>query len=168
MRFASRDAAETRAVARRVAAAIVAGGATRRGALVIALAGPLGAGKTEWVKGLAEGFGVAAREVASPTFVIASEYACDPQLVHADLYRLERAEELDAAGFGDWLAPGHVVAIEWADRFPAALPDDRLEVRIARAGEDPEARSIEIEATGAVAKDVLARLGEERGTKSWP
>jgi tRNA threonylcarbamoyladenosine biosynthesis protein TsaE len=158
LRFASRDAAETRAIARRVAAAIVEAGATRRAALVIALAGPLGAGKTEWVKGLAEGFGIAAQEVASPTFVIASEYPGDPHLIHADLYRLERAAELDAAGFGDWLAPGQVVAIEWADRFPDALPDDRLEVRLARSPESPEARTIEIEATGAVAKDVLARL----------
>jgi tRNA threonylcarbamoyladenosine biosynthesis protein TsaE len=169
LRLHSPSALETRAIARRLAAAIEATPATREMALVIALVGPLGAGKTEWVKGLAEGFGIAADEVASPTFVIASEHAGRRQLFHADLYRLERAEDLDDAGFVDWLTAASVVAIEWADRFPGALPDDRLVVRLARSAAAPDARAIELEATGGVAKDVLARFGragQEQGEET--
>lgn len=128
---------------------------------VVALEGPLGAGKTEWVKGLAQGFGIEPDLVVSPTFVIANEYDARRRLVHADLYRLEHAGELDAAGLGDWLAPGQVVAVEWADRFPGALPDDRIVVRIARAADAPDAREIAIEATGALAARVALHLASE-------
>lgn len=170
MRWRSRSARATREAAGRLASAIEASGAAGRAGFVVALVGPLGAGKTEWVKGLAEGFGIAADDVASPTFVIATEHAGRRTLVHADLYRLESSAELDAAGFGDWLAAGGVVALEWADRFPDALPDDRLEVRIARCADAPEERRIEIDATGPVAKDVLARFaaaGRGEEAESW-
>lgn len=126
--------------------------------LVIGLAGPLGAGKTEWVKGLAAGLGIEPDLVASPTFVIASEYSGRRELVHADLYRLGSAGELDAAGFMDWLAPGNVVAVEWADRFPDALPSDRIELRLARpAGADGE-RCVDVAATGPIAAGVVRRF----------
>lgn len=142
-------------MARRLAEAIEAVEETRAVGFVVGLAGPLGAGKTEWVKGLAEGFGIEPDGVVSPTFVIATEHAGSRALVHVDLYRLASAGELDAAGFLDWLAPGQVVAIEWADRFPGALPGDRVEVRIARAADAAEARTIEIDATGALAQRVV-------------
>ena len=143
-------------MARCLAEAIEAVDATRAVGFVVALAGPLGAGKTEWVKGLAHGFGIEPDGVVSPTFVIATEHGGARALVHADLYRLASAGELDAAGFLDWLAPGQVVALEWADRFPAALPADRVEVRIARDADAPETRAIEVEATGALAQRVVA------------
>ena len=108
--------------------------ALRRDAFVIALQGELGAGKTVFAKGLGEGFGFEASQLASPTFTIASAYPIrgGGELVHVDLYRLESALELESAGFDDWLAPGNLVAIEWADRFSRALPADRLEVSIRR------------------------------------
>jgi tRNA threonylcarbamoyladenosine biosynthesis protein TsaE len=113
--------------------------------LVIALIGPLGAGKTAFVKALAAGLGIDPAAVASPTFVIASEYAApERRLAHVDLYRVESEAELDAVGFPDLLEPGAVVAVEWADRFPGALPADRLELRIERHA-DPGAA----EATGS-------------------
>ena len=92
--------------------------------LLIALIGPLGAGKTVFAKGLAEGLGIDPAVVASPTFVIASEYPVPDgrRLAHIDLYRVESAAELEAAGFLDWLEPGVLVAVEWADRLPEALP----------------------------------------------
>lgn len=160
MRWHSLSSAGTRAAARRLAAAIEAVAETRGVGLVVALVGPLGAGKTEWVQGLAEGLGVPPGFVASPTFVIASEYPGRRVLVHADLYRLESAAELDAAGFLDWLEPGHVVAVEWADRFPDALPEDRLELRIARVPGDPDARELALEAAGPVAKRVAEAFGK--------
>jgi tRNA threonylcarbamoyladenosine biosynthesis protein TsaE len=100
------------------------------------LAGALGAGKTEFAKGLAEGLGLPAAAVASPTFTIAQDLplpvrAGGPRrLVHADCYRLTTADELEAAGLLDWLAPGCVLLAEWGDRFAAALGSDRLEVGI--------------------------------------
>lgn len=125
---------------------------------MVALVGPLGAGKTVFVKGLAEGLGLDPDRVASPTFPIASEYpgAGGPGLAHVDLYRIESGAELEATGFVDLLEPGRVVAVEWADRFPDALPADRLEVALGRAGA-PEARTLEATARGPRAAAVLER-----------
>lgn len=105
--------------------------------LVVALVGPLGAGKTVFAKGLARGIGIDPGEVASPTFTIASQYRAPGgrRFAHVDLYRLTSADELDAAGFLDLLVPGAIVAVEWADRFLEALPRDHLRVEIRRGGE---------------------------------
>jgi tRNA threonylcarbamoyladenosine biosynthesis protein TsaE len=127
---------------------------------VISLVGPLGAGKTAFVKGLAGGLGVDPARVASPTFVIASEYPAEGRsLAHVDLYRIESEAELEAAGFLDLLEPGAVVAVEWADRFPAALPADRLEVRLERPadGTDRARRVLHATGSGAISEAVLAR-----------
>jgi tRNA threonylcarbamoyladenosine biosynthesis protein TsaE len=162
LRFRSPSGRETREAARRLGVAIDGVPETRAVAFVIGLVGPLGAGKTEWVKGLAEGLGVPAELVASPTFVIASEYGGGRPLAHVDFYRLESEGELEAAGFVDLLDPGRVVAIEWADRFPEALPADRIEVRIARGAEEPETqREIEAVAWGPIATRVLERFERE-------
>jgi tRNA threonylcarbamoyladenosine biosynthesis protein TsaE len=145
--------------ATREAAAALARCLRGRG-LVVALVGPLGAGKTAFVKGLAEGLGLDPAAVASPTFVLASEYpeASGLRLAHVDLYRVESEAELEAAGFLDLLAPGVLLAVEWADRFPDALPRDRLEVRLARpaTGEGTQ-RELSAVALGPVAAQVLAR-----------
>ncbi len=135
-------------------------------ALVIALVGPLGAGKTEWVKGLAEGLGIDSRIVTSPTFVIASEYSGRHGLAHVDLYRLESDAELEEVGFRDLLTAGAIVAVEWADRFPALLPADHIEVTIGRARSGAaDDREIEIRATGPETEQVVRAwrrlLGEQ-------
>ncbi|MEZ4330459.1 MAG: tRNA (adenosine(37)-N6)-threonylcarbamoyltransferase complex ATPase subunit type 1 TsaE [Myxococcota bacterium] len=99
--------------------------------LAIGLIGSLGSGKTLFVKGLAAGLGLESSQVSSPTFVIAQQYPLTegPEaLHHLDLYRLESEDELEAIGLRDWLAPGQVIAVEWLDRFPAVLGDERLEV----------------------------------------
>ena len=103
----------------------------------MSLGGALGAGKTVFAKGLAEGLGLPEERVTSPTFVIAQELPTPrgPRLVHADWYRVEHAEELDAAGLDDWLAPGTLLVVEWGERFPEALPSDRLEVHLEAEGE---------------------------------
>jgi tRNA threonylcarbamoyladenosine biosynthesis protein TsaE len=140
---------------------VALGRAADRG-LAVALLGSLGAGKTLFAQGVAEGLGLDPRGVQSPTFVIACEYPLPPRpaggslrrLVHADLYRLERPEEAEAAGLRDWLGPDTLLLVEWADRAPEALPDDRLEIRI---GGGPEGRVLEIEARGAAAEAVLSR-----------
>jgi len=94
--------------------------------------------------------------------VIASEYPGARPLAHVDFYRLESEGELEAAGFVDLLDPGRVVAVEWADRFPDALPEERIEVRIARGVEEPETqREVEVVARGPIAARVLERFERE-------
>ncbi len=151
MRFPSRSPEQTRAAARALAAAVSSDG------LVVALVGPLGAGKTAFVKGLAEGLGIDPARVASPSFVVVSEYPAAPRrLAHVDCYRVESAAELEAAGFLDLLEPGALIAVEWADRFWDALPGDRLEITIER-GDDPEGRAFAVRASGADSAAALER-----------
>lgn len=161
MRFPSPSPEATRAAARALAAAV-----DERG-LLVALVGPLGAGKTVFAKGLAEGLGIAPEVVASPTFVIASEYTGKggARLAHVDFYRVASRGELEATGFADLLAPGSVVAVEWADRFPAALPRDRLEVTIERPGGEaaPQRRVINAIAFGDAAAAALERWSDALG-----
>ncbi len=92
------------------------GRAARHG-LVIALSGELGAGKTQFVKGLARGLGIAAR-VHSPTFTLVNEYTGGRlRLFHLDLYRLESREQILSAGLEELLQPDGVAVVEWAERI---------------------------------------------------
>lgn len=101
---------------------------------VIALDGELGAGKTQFVRGMADALGVDPLAVSSPTFVLVHEYEVGTQpFVHIDAYRMQGGGELDDLGF-DELRSGAIVAIEWASRVTDALGDDRLEVFIEHAG----------------------------------
>ena len=112
---------------------------------VIALKGELGAGKTLFVQGLAAGLGVPpAVPVTSPTFTLVNEYRGGRlTLFHVDLYRLEREEELEDLGFDDLFRQEGVVAVEWPERVPGALPPERLDVTIHIVG--PEERRIEMD-----------------------
>ena len=151
MRFRCSGPDDTHAAARALADCVSEEG------LVLALVGPLGAGKTAFVKGLAEGLGLDPAQVSSPTFVIANQFATPDgrALAHVDLYRLETESDLDGIGFADMLEPGAVVAVEWADRLPGALPPDVLTVRIERDPEDQESRSFAVHATGKGSQAVL-------------
>ncbi len=92
------------------------GRAARRGR-VIALTGELGAGKTQFVRGLARGLGVTAR-VHSPTFTLVNEYGGGRlKLFHLDLYRLETRGQILSAGIEEYLSPDGVAVIEWAERI---------------------------------------------------
>src|SRR5687768_8605236 len=96
----------------------------------VALVGDLGAGKTVFVQGLAAGLGYAGA-VTSPTFTLIHIYEGGrATLYHADLYRLEREAELEDVGLDDVFRQEGVAVVEWADKFPAALPGERREIRI--------------------------------------
>src|SRR5476651_2721992 len=108
--FISQSPAETEALGEKL------GRAAERG-FVIALSGDLGAGKTQFVKGIARGLGISAR-VHSPTFTLVNEYGGGRlKLFHLDLYRLETREQILSAGIRDFLAPDGVAVIEWAERI---------------------------------------------------
>ncbi len=103
------------------------GRAAERG-LVIGLSGELGAGKTQLVKGLARGLGIAAR-VHSPTFTLVNEYSGGRlRLSHLDLYRLESREQIIGAGLEEYLQPDSVAVIEWAERWFGKVSGVRCQV----------------------------------------
>lgn len=102
----------------------------------LALSGPLGAGKTQFVKGLAAGLGVPDDEpVTSPSFVLVREYAGRLRLFHVDAYRLGGSAELWSLGLEEILEePDAVVAIEWADRVAEAVPRQACWIGFEHAG----------------------------------
>jgi tRNA threonylcarbamoyladenosine biosynthesis protein TsaE len=134
--FLSRSMEETQQFAARLAGQLDVGHC-------LALIGPLGAGKTAFVRGLASGLGVPdPRVVSSPTYVLVQEYAGRMPLFHLDLYRMNHPrEELEDLGLDEMLAEG-IAAIEWADRAREALPDACVEVLLQPVG--PEARRIRL------------------------
>lgn len=114
---------ETRAIAKEIARGLAPGS-------VLILTGDLGAGKTEFVKGLAKGLGID-DPVTSPTFTLVHEYrGAQVTLYHLDLYRLNSEKELDEIGFDDCLSAGGICAIEWGNKYPARLPKGCLEIRL--------------------------------------
>lgn len=133
---------------------------------VVALCGPLGAGKTHFVKGVAAGLGIDPALVTSPTFVVANELAVAGgrgRLVHADLYRLESPVELEAAGWLDWLGADTWLFVEWADRFPAELPADHLVLSIQPVAGEPDARALEAHGEGEGADRICRRWARALG-----
>jgi len=116
-----------------------------RAADVLALTGPLGAGKTWLTKGIARGLGVEP-EVNSPTFILVNEYEGRLRLYHIDAYRMSGANDLFALGSEEMFSSGAVVVIEWADRVAEALPRDHLLIQLQHAG--AEARTAVLCARG--------------------
>ncbi|MEM9294181.1 MAG: tRNA (adenosine(37)-N6)-threonylcarbamoyltransferase complex ATPase subunit type 1 TsaE [Planctomycetota bacterium] len=140
------NAEATRAIGRAI------GGQLRPGDLVT-LDGPLGAGKTTLVRGLALGAG-SHDDVSSPTFVLSQEYEIEGRpgldaLVHIDAYRLSPGELPSIGWEGDAaeLRRGALVVVEWASRIAEALPDDRLAVALEHA--DP-GRRMTLQARGGL------------------
>ena len=136
---------ETAAAGRELAPALSAGD-------VLLLYGDLGAGKTAFVRGLAEGLGVSRDEVSSPTFTLIQEYRGGRlTLFHVDLYRIEDPREFDELGLEE-IAEDGVLAIEWAEKLAgdARLKGSRsIAVRIAQR--EGDRRDIEITPSGSSA-----------------
>ena len=136
----TRSAAETRALGRALGTDALPG-------TVLALVGPLGAGKTQLAKGVAEGLGVRS-VVNSPTFVLMNEHQGRLRLFHIDAYRLDDPQDAAAAGLLDERQADGVTVIEWADRLEGWLPDARLEITLAVVGDDERSRTVGWQAHG--------------------
>ena len=146
--LASSSPDNTRSIGRALGAAAEPG-------TLLALIGPLGAGKTVLAKGVAEGLGVSS-VVNSPTFVLMNEHRGRLTLYHVDAYRLDDPEEALAAGLLDERQAGGVTVVEWADRLGDWLPDERLEIELVPEGAD-DRRRFDWAAFG----DAQARLAAE-------
>jgi len=113
---------------------------------VLVLAGDLGAGKTTFVQGLAKGLGIVER-VTSPTFILMKEYQGGRfPLMHLDVYRLERIQEVIDLGLDEYLDPSYVVAVEWGDKVEPLLPRQHLKVELNHGGADT--RTVRLTARG--------------------
>lgn len=119
-------------------------GALLRGGEVIAYRGGLGAGKTTITRGISLGMGLG-DEVTSPTFALVNEYTGGRlNLYHFDMYRITSAEDLETAGFYDFMNERSVIAAEWSENIADELPDDTIYIDIARIDDDTR----EIKITG--------------------
>ncbi len=98
---------------------------------VVALVGELGSGKTWFAKGIGLGLGVGSGEIiTSPSFTLVNEYPGRVPLYHIDLYRLESLSEALSAGMEEYFIPEAVAVVEWADRWPEMLPEQRVGVTL--------------------------------------
>jgi tRNA threonylcarbamoyladenosine biosynthesis protein TsaE len=127
---------ETADAGRRLAAELQAGS-------VVLLIGDLGAGKTAFTRGLAEGLGIQPDDVSSPTFTIVQEYRGGRlPMYHVDLYRLNDAREIDDLGLEEITADG-VLAIEWAEKMPRPLRG-AIVVRLTHVADDVRNLTIQL------------------------
>ncbi len=123
---------------------------------VIALIGPLGAGKTRFSQAFSVAMGVHSDEIRSPTFVLIHEYQGRLPIYHFDTYRLKDQDEWLELGADEILASGGVCLIEWADRVAELLPADRINIEISVIGES--VRRFHIQATGEKSAAMVANI----------
>jgi tRNA threonylcarbamoyladenosine biosynthesis protein TsaE len=124
--------------------------------LVVALSGPLGAGKTTFTRAVAAGAGCDPAEVSSPTFVLVHEYQGRVPVTHCDAYRLRRPEDFGKLGLEEHFAADGICLVEWADRVLEWLPGDRLEIAFAPHG--PETRTVAFHDPAGAHAELLEQL----------
>ena len=150
MVFQTKSSAETIRIGKSIGSRLLPGD-------VVALVGELGAGKTQFIKGLAAGVGIGnPTYISSPSFTLINEYPGKIPFYHIDLFRLEREKEAEELGLEDYFQGGGITAIEWADKIPSLLPKEMLFIHIAYVGKN--IRSIEINGKGKRFEDLLKEL----------
>lgn len=136
MQITTHSADETQALGQKLASRLAPGD-------VIAYFGDLGAGKTAFTRGLAQGLGIT-DPVTSPTYTIVNEYLSGRlPLFHFDMYRLSSSDELFDIGWEDYLSRGGVCAVEWSENVADAL-QDAIRVTIEKDADEPDTRHITI------------------------
>lgn len=144
------DLSQTEGFGRRLGALLFPGA-------VVALVGPLGAGKTHLARAVAEGLGVKnPAAVNSPTFVLIQEYPARLPIYHFDAYRLSGAREFAELGVDEYFGGDGVCLVEWADKVGETLPADHLRIEIEVAG--ASRRRFTLAATGPRYEELLAGL----------
>ena len=136
MQITTHSADETQALGQKLASRLAPGD-------VIAYFGDLGAGKTAFTRGLAQGLGIT-DPVTSPTYTIVNEYLSGRiPLFHFDMYRLSSSDELFDIGWEDYLSRGGVCAVEWSENVEDAL-QNAIRVTIEKDADEPDTRHITI------------------------
>lgn len=121
---------------------------------VVALTGELGAGKTQFIKGIATGMGVGKPTyISSPSFTLIHEYSGRIPLYHIDLFRLRWEGEAEELGLEEYFQGKGITAIEWADKIPSFLPEERLVIHFVYTG--IHTRSLEITGKGKRYEELL-------------
>lgn len=123
--------------------------------ITLAVDGPLGAGKTQFVRFLAKWMGVDEANVTSPTYVLMQSYRGTHRIHHFDFYRLDSAAQVWDLGIDELYEQPCVVVIEWAEKYPECLPADFLQVRITP---ENETRSAEVRAYGPRSQQQLCQF----------
>ncbi|MGZ8626693.1 MAG: tRNA (adenosine(37)-N6)-threonylcarbamoyltransferase complex ATPase subunit type 1 TsaE [Actinomycetota bacterium] len=155
--LAAPTAEDTRAIGAALAPLLRAGDA-------VALTGELGAGKTTLVQGLARALGYEG-QVASPAFTLVREYRTPGLVVqHADVYRLDRVQDVVDLGLQELLDEPGVLLVEWGDAVEALLPEDHLVVELTLPGDDPR-RSLVLRPVGVRWERRWERL--EQAVERW-
>ena len=139
LKIVSHSESETQALGQKLSAML-------REPNVVVLTGDLGAGKTVFVKGLAEGLGVKNEKVLSPTFSFVHEYHGNSKLYHFDLYRMSNLSELREIGWEDYLERDGLVVIEWGEKAESLLPEKYYLVNFEILNENE--REINVELVG--------------------
>ncbi|MFN7733117.1 MAG: tRNA (adenosine(37)-N6)-threonylcarbamoyltransferase complex ATPase subunit type 1 TsaE [Pirellula sp.] len=130
-------------------AAFVADALPRNTPIAIGLVGTLGAGKTQWVRSLAQHLGATEAMVSSPTFVLVQHYPTDPPITHLDAYRVGDEDEFLELGIEEMFDESCITVVEWADRFRRCMPKTTLWIELVPIESNPEARSVTLSNLGA-------------------
>jgi tRNA threonylcarbamoyladenosine biosynthesis protein TsaE len=147
----SKSTPETIRIGKRVGSLLLPGD-------VVALVGELGTGKTQFIKGLAEGVGVGKPTyISSPSFTLINEYRGRIPFYHIDLFRLKAEKEAEELGLEEYFQGGGMTAIEWADKIPSLLPKEILWVHISYTGK--HTRSLEITGKGKRYEALIIECG---------
>jgi tRNA threonylcarbamoyladenosine biosynthesis protein TsaE len=125
----------------------------------VCLYGDLGAGKTNFAYGIAQGLDVQEQYITSPTFTFVNEYEGRVPLYHLDLYRLKGPDELENIGFDEYIESDGVTVIEWAERAEDELPVENVRVYLTFV--DEKSREIGFLGEGERYEKLVAELKQE-------
>jgi tRNA threonylcarbamoyladenosine biosynthesis protein TsaE len=148
--FQTQSASETIRIGKNIGSLLLPGD-------IVALVGELGAGKTQFIKGLAAGVGVGKPTyVSSPSFTLINEHLGKVPFYHIDLFRLKSEKEAEELGLEEYFQGGGITAIEWADKIPSLLPEEILWINICYTGKN--IRSFEMIGKGKRYEDLINKF----------
>jgi tRNA threonylcarbamoyladenosine biosynthesis protein TsaE len=140
---------ETLQIGKRLAKAL-------RSGEIVCMYGPLGSGKTALTRGIAQGLGIAEKEVRSPTFTLMNMYEGARILYHFDFYRINKPQELLGLGLEDFFYGQDICVVEWADKLGDYQPKDYLRVAVSHQGD--QERFFVFSARGKNSRETIRRF----------